>query len=153
MRCLALAALAALAAAQQVGTSQAEVHPPLTTYECSASGCAPDSTTSLVLDANWRWTHKVGSSTNCYTGDEWDAGICPDPVTCAANCALDGADCAFNVHNDAPARCARSCDPSNTNNQPYARLATLNQQTRAFTACASRATRRPSSSSPRGRTT
>jgi cellulose 1,4-beta-cellobiosidase len=33
----------------------------------------------------------VGTSTNCYTGDEWDNGICPDPVTCAANCALDGA--------------------------------------------------------------
>lgn len=23
---------------------------------------------------------------------QWDGGICPDPVTCAANCALDGAD-------------------------------------------------------------
>ena len=23
---------------------------------------------------------------------QWDTGICPDPVTCAANCALDGAD-------------------------------------------------------------
>lgn len=34
----------------------------------------------------------MGTSTNCYTGDEWDNGICPDPVTCAANCALDGAD-------------------------------------------------------------
>ncbi len=26
------------------------------------------------------------------TGDEWDTAICPDPDTCAKNCALDGAD-------------------------------------------------------------
>ena len=38
------------------------------------------------------WTHQTSSSTNCYTGDEWNTGICPDPVTCAANCAIDGAD-------------------------------------------------------------
>ena len=37
--------------------------------------------------------------------------------------------CAFNAHNAAPARCARSCDPSDPNNQPYARLSTLIQQT------------------------
>ena len=82
----ALALSLCAASAQQVGTQQAEVHPPLTTYECSAAGdCAPDTSTSLVLDANWRWTHKVGTSTNCYTGDEWDAAICPDPVTCVFN--------------------------------------------------------------------
>jgi cellulose 1,4-beta-cellobiosidase len=68
--------------AQQVGTNQAETHPPLTTYECTAAGCEADTTTTLTLDSNWRWTHQVGSSTNCYTGDEWDTGLCPDPVTC-----------------------------------------------------------------------
>jgi hypothetical protein len=36
--------------------------------------------------------------------------------------------CAFNAHKAAPARCARSCDPSDPNNQPYARLSTLIQQ-------------------------
>lgn len=78
--------------AQQKGTNQAEVHPPLTTYTCAADGsCTPESS-SITLDANWRWTHKVGGSTNCYTGDEWDTSICPDPVTCAASCAIDGAD-------------------------------------------------------------
>ena len=35
------------------------------------------------------WTHKVGASQNCYTGDEWDKTLCPDPATCAKNCALD----------------------------------------------------------------
>jgi cellulose 1,4-beta-cellobiosidase len=45
-----------------------------------------------VLDANWRWLHTTSGSTNCYTGNTWDKSICPDPVTCAKNCALDGAD-------------------------------------------------------------
>jgi len=36
--------------------------------------------------------HSLNSATNCYTGNTWDATLCPDDVTCAANCALDGAD-------------------------------------------------------------
>lgn len=27
---------------------------------------------------------------NCYTGTSWDPKFCPDPVTCASNCALEG---------------------------------------------------------------
>lgn len=27
-----------------------------------------------------------------YTGNTWDATLCPDDKTCAANCVLDGAD-------------------------------------------------------------
>lgn len=42
------------------------------------------------------------------------------------NCNVSA--CAFNAHNDAPA-CTRNCDPNNPKTQPYARLATLNQQT------------------------
>lgn len=45
---------------------------------------------SVTMDANWRWTHKVGTYTNCYTGNSWDKGTCPDPDTCSKNCALDG---------------------------------------------------------------
>jgi len=48
--------------------------------------------TSIVLDANWRWTHTTTGYTNCYTGNTWDKTLCPDPVTCATNCAIDGAD-------------------------------------------------------------
>jgi cellulose 1,4-beta-cellobiosidase len=29
---------------------------------------------------------------SCYTGNAWDKTLCPDPTTCTANCALDGAD-------------------------------------------------------------
>ena len=42
-----------------------------------------------MLDANWMWLHKKGDYHNCYTGDTWDKTFCPDPKTCAANCALD----------------------------------------------------------------
>jgi len=55
MRTSALGACAALLSscvAQQVGTNQQEVHPPLTTYACDATGaCTPDTTTTVTLDA------------------------------------------------------------------------------------------------------
>ncbi|THH17839.1 hypothetical protein EW146_g3054 [Bondarzewia mesenterica] len=85
--------LLAVVSAQQVGTQTAENHPTLSWQTCTASGsCATQSSGSVVLDANWRWLHTTTGYTNCYTGNEWDASICPDPVTCAENCALDGAD-------------------------------------------------------------
>ncbi|KAJ7485859.1 cellulase [Mycena latifolia] len=83
--------LLAVVYGQQVGTQVAETHPVLTSQQCTASGCTTLQT-SIVLDSNWRWLHDVSSTTNCYTGNTWDASLCPDPTTCAANCALDGAD-------------------------------------------------------------
>ncbi|KAH9184791.1 hypothetical protein AeNC1_013234, partial [Aphanomyces euteiches] len=88
----ALAFLGGIAHAQQVGTSTPEVHPPLPSQTCTTSGGCTTENTKLVLDANWRWTQNVGGSKNCYTGNTWDTSLCPDPATCAANCALDGAD-------------------------------------------------------------
>ncbi|KAL9096732.1 MAG: hypothetical protein Q9165_001220 [Trypethelium subeluteriae] len=89
---LALLALSLRAArAQQVGTLTPETHPTLNTQTCTASGCTTTAN-KVVLDANWRWTHSTSGSTNCYTGNTWDATLCPDDATCAANCALDGAD-------------------------------------------------------------
>ncbi|KAF5358659.1 hypothetical protein D9758_007721 [Tetrapyrgos nigripes] len=81
----------AVAYGQGVGTNQAETHPPLTWQECTSSGCSSQAS-SIVLDANWRWTHTDGGFTNCYTGNEWDSSLCPDGDTCAQNCVLDGAD-------------------------------------------------------------
>ncbi|KAH9097417.1 hypothetical protein LEN26_017032 [Aphanomyces euteiches] len=72
----ALAFLGGIAHAQQVGTSTPEVHPPLPSPPKRAR----------LQEAN------VGGSKNCYTGNTWDTSLCPDPATCAANCALDGAD-------------------------------------------------------------
>jgi cellulose 1,4-beta-cellobiosidase len=88
---LAFSLLAVGAYAQQVGTNTAEVHPKLPTQKCTKSGCTTVNT-SIVLDANWRWTHTTTGYTNCYTGNKWDASLCPDGATCAKNCALDGAD-------------------------------------------------------------
>ncbi|TCD68295.1 hypothetical protein EIP91_011154 [Steccherinum ochraceum] len=90
----ALVALSTLAVAyaQQVGTQTAEVHPPLTWQTCTAPGSCTTNNGKVVLDANWRWLHTTDGYTNCYTGNTWDASLCPDAETCAANCALDGAD-------------------------------------------------------------
>ncbi|KAL3420687.1 glycosyl hydrolase family 7 [Phlyctema vagabunda] len=83
--------LASVVSAQQVGTLTAEVHPPLTWQQCTASGCTTVNG-KVVLDSNWRWLHSTSGSTNCYTGNTFDATLCPNNVACAANCALDGAD-------------------------------------------------------------
>jgi len=76
---------------QNVGYNTPENHPQLQFSECNKDGCRTQ-TKSVVLDANWRWTHNNGGSTNCYTGNQWDRNLCPDPQTCARNCAIDGAD-------------------------------------------------------------
>ncbi len=77
---------------QQVGTYTAEVHPTLSWSKCTTSGGCTTQAGSVVIDANWRWVHQTSSYTNCYTGNTWDATICPDGTTCAENCALEGAD-------------------------------------------------------------
>jgi cellulose 1,4-beta-cellobiosidase len=81
--------------AQFVGTIEgAEIQPTLTWEACTASGCNAQKS-NLTLDANWRWYHDVNSSTNCiYTNGGWNATLCPDPVTCAKNCAVDSMDIA-----------------------------------------------------------
>ncbi|KAL6399384.1 exoglucanase type C precursor [Ilyonectria robusta] len=84
-------ALIAVVRAQQVCTSTTETHPALTWSKCTASGCT-EVAGSVVVDANWRWTHTVEGSTNCYTGNEWDTSICTDGETCASACCVDGAD-------------------------------------------------------------
>ncbi|KIJ36208.1 carbohydrate-binding module family 1 protein [Sphaerobolus stellatus SS14] len=77
---------------QQVGTLTTETHPPLTWQKCTTSGGCTTVSGSVVVDANWRWLHSTSGSTNCYTGNTWNTTLCPDGATCAANCALDGAD-------------------------------------------------------------
>jgi cellulose 1,4-beta-cellobiosidase len=84
--------LLAVARAQQIGTLTTETHPPLTWQKCTAPGSCTTVAGKVVLDSNWRWLHSTSGSTNCYTGNTWDATLCPDDVTCASNCALDGAD-------------------------------------------------------------
>lgn len=94
MTSLALVALALSAGvyAQQPGTLTAEVHPKMTIQRCTAPGACTTEQHTVVLDSNWRWLHSTSGSTNCYDGNKWNAALCPDPTTCAANCALDGGD-------------------------------------------------------------
>lgn len=92
-RAIALAtSLASIVRGQQVGTLTTETHPSLTWQTCTAKNTCTTVQGKVVIDSNWRWVHSVSSSTNCYTGNTWDATLCPDDVTCATNCALDGAD-------------------------------------------------------------
>lgn len=77
---------------QQVGTVEAEVHPSIAWELCTSAGGCTTQAGQVVLDSNWRWIHSTSSDTNCFEGNEWNATLCPDPVTCAFNCALDGAD-------------------------------------------------------------
>ena len=44
--------------------------------------------TGVTLDANWRWIHGKDGYENCYTGNTWDQGYCPDAATCTENCLL-----------------------------------------------------------------
>ncbi|PIL31386.1 hypothetical protein GSI_06086 [Ganoderma sinense ZZ0214-1] len=83
---------AAIAYGQQAGTLTTETHPKLMIQKCTGSNSCTTENHLVVLDSNWRWLHSVSSSTNCYTGNTWDTSLCPDPTTCATNCALDGAD-------------------------------------------------------------
>ncbi|KAK6440608.1 hypothetical protein LTR95_003164 [Oleoguttula sp. CCFEE 5521] len=89
---LAALALSAGVYAQQPGTLTTETHPKMSISRCSAGGSCTTEQHTVVLDANWRWLHSTSGSTNCYDGNKWSTSLCPDPTTCAANCALDGGD-------------------------------------------------------------
>jgi cellulose 1,4-beta-cellobiosidase len=84
--------LLSLVFSQNAGTNTAETHPSLPIQQCTSKNSCQTQSGSVVIDANWRWVHNVGGSTNCFTGNTWDQTLCPDPATCTKNCALDGAD-------------------------------------------------------------
>lgn len=87
----AASALIAAARGQQVCTQTPETHPALNWSKCTSSGCT-NVKGSVTVDANWRWAHTVNGTTNCYTGNTWDATLCPSGDACAKNCCLEGAD-------------------------------------------------------------
>merc|ERR1712151_795392 len=84
----ALMTMVTVAAAQKAGTLTKENHPALSWSTCTESGCESKQG-KVTIDANWRWTHKTGESTNCYTGNKWD---CADVETCTSECVVEGAD-------------------------------------------------------------
>jgi cellulose 1,4-beta-cellobiosidase len=82
-------------AAQQAGDINSNDLVPFDIGECSADGtCKSNKKTALSLDSNWRWTHQVGSSENCYTQNKWETKegeeVCKDgqTKTCAKKCAV-----------------------------------------------------------------
>lgn len=82
------AVLVGCAWAQQPGVHTEEYHPKMPLWTCGSSGCSKEEKT-VTLDANWRWLHN-GQYTNCYKDGEFDETLCPDPLTCAENCHLEG---------------------------------------------------------------
>lgn len=86
------ALFAGVAFAQQRGAQTEEFHPKFTLQQCDhVNGCSEESG-QVTIDSNWRWVHKTGSTTNCYTGNKWDTSLCPDVDSCTENCALEGVD-------------------------------------------------------------
>ena len=78
--------------AQQVGTQVAEIHPRLSWEKCTSGTCQRQTQGAIVLDANFRPSHSTSGAASCYTGNTWNATLCPDGTTCAMNCALEGVD-------------------------------------------------------------
>jgi cellulase len=87
----ALVAVLPLVATQQIGTETPEVHPLLPTWKCTTNGGCVEQNTSVVLDFGYRYLHEVNSSTSCTSSSGINPTICPNEATCAANCAVEGA--------------------------------------------------------------
>nr|ASK39989.1 cellulase [Prorocentrum donghaiense] len=97
----AIACLPAIAVAQLPGATKEEQGPPIVIAECTLMDGCKAQQRAVTMDANWRWTHgqtcqgtgpgaQCSTSGNCYTDGTWDATMCPDPKSCAENCALEG---------------------------------------------------------------
>lgn len=87
--CASLSLLAA-AVAQQVGTTEQEVHPKMTWKKCSSGGSCSTVNGEVVIDGNWRWIHNIGGYENCYSGNKW-TNVCSTNADCATKCAMEGA--------------------------------------------------------------
>jgi cellulose 1,4-beta-cellobiosidase len=88
---LAASLLVASVSAQQPGAYTPEVHPSLTSQQCTRSGGCKTVNTSVVLDAGYRWLHNVGGYQNCVVNG-FNTSLCADAESCSKNCALEGVD-------------------------------------------------------------
>ncbi|CAH0056051.1 unnamed protein product [Clonostachys solani] len=89
MLSLAVLSLISAVAAQQVGTDTAETHPTMSWKKCTSASSCSTVNGEVTIDSNWRWIHKVGTTTNCYDGNKWTSA-CSSNSDCAANCAIEG---------------------------------------------------------------
>jgi cellulose 1,4-beta-cellobiosidase len=87
-----LASLLSTAIGQQIGTNSKEVHPKLPWKTCTTAGGCTVQSGEIVLDADFRWTHNKDGYNNCYDDavKKFNQTLCPDPTTCAKNCAVEG---------------------------------------------------------------
>jgi cellulase len=83
-------ALLSIVAAQSLGKGR-EVHPKLTTWECTKRGGCKAQDTAIVLDSAVHSIHqKNDTSKGCGDwGKGADPAVCPDEKTCAKNCILE----------------------------------------------------------------
>jgi cellulase len=83
--------LLGLAAGQHAG-NQPEVHPKLTTWECTVADGCTQKTSAIVLDALSHPVYQVNAPQyNCGDwGNPPNATACPDAETCQENCVMEG---------------------------------------------------------------
>jgi len=83
-------ALLSIAAAQSLSKGR-EVHPNLTTYECTKRGGCKAQTSYIVLEASKHSIHQKNDTTKSCgdSGNGVDPTVCPDEKTCAKNCVLE----------------------------------------------------------------
>ena len=80
------------AVGQRTGTMVKEANPNLLWSNCTAANSCQTVNSSLVLDANLRWIHEADGWRNCFTDAVWDPKLCPNDVSCTANCVMEGVD-------------------------------------------------------------
>jgi len=85
----ALAAALPLALAQQIG-SVPEVHPGLTTQQCTVDACITQQT-SVVLDSTIHAIQTENGTSCLLNNGGLNPAICPTQEKCAKNCYIEGA--------------------------------------------------------------
>jgi len=82
---LAFTLLVASVYGQLAGTTTAEQQPSITVSQCTSTTSCTDVSTSITIDANWRWLHRA--SGDCYKGNQW---LCGSSPSACADCVLEG---------------------------------------------------------------
>lgn len=78
-----------------------ENHPPVPIARCTLAGGCELEQAGLTLDASYRWAHGVEcldeelglgctAAEDCQQDGGWSEKLCPDPVGCGTNCAIEG---------------------------------------------------------------
>lgn len=75
---------------QNAGTLTPEFSPSFSIQTCTDTECVTENT-AIVFEADYRRVYSVDdNSVSCRDGSGWSPTLCPDSVTCAQNCAIDG---------------------------------------------------------------